>query len=256
MPRERIEDEEPPTALEIFFFPLRIVRFNLRPQEMAQDPIEDFKNLVVDNKTKGLAQALITNRLEFEQGTDMIDNKANGLTTLLHGGPGTGKTFTAESVAELAEKPLYRATCGDIGTQPENVEVYILGDVFLQERTVADLQRAPITVFPRVLKYYDGILIITTNRIRTFAEALMFRIQISLHYSNLKRSQMLQVWGNLLNRLKRLEELDINFDDGECYISELADQEMNGREFRNAIPMSPQLAKPVKTSHACPHDTS
>jgi hypothetical protein len=29
-------------------------------------------------------------------------------------------------VAELAEKPLYRVTCGDIGTKPEEVEkVYI-----------------------------------------------------------------------------------------------------------------------------------
>jgi hypothetical protein len=29
------------------------------------------------------------------------------------------------SVAELAEKPLYRVTCGDIGTTAENVETYL-----------------------------------------------------------------------------------------------------------------------------------
>ena len=29
------------------------------------------------------------------------------------------------SVAELAEKPLYRVTCGDIGTTPEKVERYL-----------------------------------------------------------------------------------------------------------------------------------
>jgi len=44
---------------------------------------------------------------------------------LLHGSPGTGKTYTAESVAELAEKPLFRVTCGDIGTKPEDVEKYL-----------------------------------------------------------------------------------------------------------------------------------
>lgn len=44
---------------------------------------------------------------------------------LFHGGPGTGKTLTAESVAEAVEKPLYRVTCGDIGTEPEAVEKYL-----------------------------------------------------------------------------------------------------------------------------------
>ncbi|KAL2795692.1 P-loop containing nucleoside triphosphate hydrolase protein [Aspergillus keveii] len=263
--------DEPPTAPEIFLFPPRIVGFNLRRKKwlnLEVDLINEvewnkkaFENLVIDEKTKELVQALITNRLKAEQGTDMIDDKGNGLTMLLHGGPGTGKTFTAESVAELAEKPLYRVTCGDIGTLPENVEHYLesalrLGkiwdcivlldeaDVFLQERTLSDLQRnALVTVFLRILEYYDGILILTSTRVGTFDEAFKSRIQISLHYPNLTRSQRFKIWGNLINRLKRLEDSDIDFDDIGCYIGELADQEMNGREIRNAITTSRQLAK-------------
>jgi len=56
---------------------------------------------------------------------DIIRNKGKGLIMLLHGGPGTGKTLTAESVAELAEMPLYSVTCGDIGTSPASVEKYL-----------------------------------------------------------------------------------------------------------------------------------
>lgn len=38
-------------------------------------------------------------------------------------------------------------------------------EVFLEERTQADLQRnALVSVFLRALEYYDGILILTTNR--------------------------------------------------------------------------------------------
>ena len=74
-----------------------------------------FDHLVVDHETKELVQALVTNQVAMEKGTDIIDSKGNGLILLLHGGPGTGKTFTAESVAEIAEKPLFRVTCGDIG---------------------------------------------------------------------------------------------------------------------------------------------
>jgi hypothetical protein len=76
-------------------------------------------------------------------------------------------------VAEIAEKPLYRVTCGDIGTKADDVEKYLqtvlyLGklwncgkpnrhwkdshltslvllldeaDIFLEERTIADLER-------------------------------------------------------------------------------------------------------------------
>ena len=133
-----------------------------------------------------------------------MSGKGEGLIILLHGGPGTGKTLTAESVAEFAKRPLYRVTCGDIGTDPQGVEEYLKSvlyigstwgcvvlldeaDVFLEERTKMDMQRnALVSVFLRVLEYYDGILILTTNRIGTFDEAFKSRIQLALHYPPLK----------------------------------------------------------------------
>lgn len=232
------------------------------------DRIEDvrwnkkaFESLVIEEDTKTLVRALITNRLESEKGTDVLDDKGKGLTILLHGGPGTGKTFTAEGVAEMAEKPLYRVTCGDIGTKPEDVERYLesalyLGkiwdcvvlldeaDVFLQERNLSDLQRnALVTVFLRVLEYYDGILILTSNRVGAIDEAFKSRIQVSLHYPNLNHEQRHQIWRNLINHLKDLDQPSIDFDDVECYTSELADKEMNGRQIRNAITTARQLSR-------------
>lgn len=126
-------------------------------------------------------------------------------------------------------------------------------DVFLQERNLSDLQRnALVTVFLRVLEYYDGILILTSNRVGTLDEAFKSRIQVSLHYPNLSRSQRHKIWRNLINRFKRLEQADIDFDDIDSYISELAEQEMNGRQIRNAITTSRQLArfKGRKMTHA------
>ena len=84
-----------------------------------------FESLVAKEKTKELVQALITTQLAAEKSTHLILGKDNGLTILLLGGPGTGKTFTAEGVAEIAEKPLFRVTCGDIGTKPDEVEKYL-----------------------------------------------------------------------------------------------------------------------------------
>jgi SpoVK/Ycf46/Vps4 family AAA+-type ATPase len=230
-----------------------------------------FNNLVADNDTKELVQALVEERLATERNTDIISGKGNGLIMLLHGGPGTGKTFTAESVAEMAEKPLYNVTCGDIGTLPEDVEQYLesvlnLGkiwdcvvlldeaDVFLEERTLADLQRnALVSVFLRALEYYDGILILTSNRVGTFDEAFKSRIQLALHYDNLNKAQRLKIWKNFIDRLKAIEEPEIDFNDIECYIPELAEAEMNGRQIRNAITVARKLARKQKKKLAYTH---
>lgn len=62
--------------------------------EVVWNPLA-FESLVVDDETKELIQALVTNQLASEKSTDLIAGKGNGLIVLLHGGPGTGKTFTA-----------------------------------------------------------------------------------------------------------------------------------------------------------------
>jgi SpoVK/Ycf46/Vps4 family AAA+-type ATPase len=197
-------------------------------------------------------------------------------------------------VAEHAEKPLFRVTCGDIGTKPEQVEKYLesvlhLGktwgcvvlideaEVFLEQRSLDNLERnALVSVFLRVLEYYEGILILTSNRVGTFDEAFKSRILLSLHYENLTRGQRMKIWKNFLTRLKDMEEdakssvssttepgtckrkfqeesSGIDFDDVGCYLNELADYELNGRQIRNVITTARQLAnfrkKPMSFEH-------
>lgn len=50
-------------------------------------------------------------------------------------------------------------------------------DAFLEQRRLTDLEwNALASVFLRVLEYYEGILILTSNRVGTFDEAFRSRI--------------------------------------------------------------------------------
>lgn len=127
-------------------------------------------------------------------------------------------------------------------------------------------------MFLRVLEYYEGILILTSNRVGTFDEAFKSRIQLSLHYEDLSKGQRQKIWKNFLARLKKMdktppakirgsatrlikstEPIDIDFEDVECYISELAEHDMNGRQIRNAITTARQLARFKKEQMAYSH---
>ncbi|OKL57333.1 hypothetical protein UA08_07454 [Talaromyces atroroseus] len=219
-----------------------------------------FDLLVMQHSKKELIKALITVHAVSAKSTDIIEGKGNALIMLLHGGPGTGKTLTAESVAELTRKPLYRVTCGDIGTNAEEIEKYLdsvllIGtiwgcvvlldeaDVFLEERRETDLQRnALVSVFLRVLEYYDGILILTSNRVGTFDGAFKSRFQLAIHYPALHVQGRHEIWLNFINGLSKANP-NVDLDDIKAHIQELAAVDLNGREIRNMVRTSLQLAQ-------------
>ncbi|KAH9227453.1 hypothetical protein K456DRAFT_1775146, partial [Colletotrichum gloeosporioides 23] len=271
----------------IMCLPIKLPGFDMEKKEWVDLEVDfmtavtwnsrAFDLLVLDAQTKELIQAVVSNKLKSEENTDIVHGKGNGLYVLLHGPPGTGKTLTAESVAEVAQKPLYRITGGDMGIRAEDIErnlerVLTLGtawdcvvlldeaDIFLEKRTTESLKRnALISVFLRILEYYNGILFLTSNRVESFDEAFRSRIQIVIRYDTLSKRSRLQIWKNFLKLLEakahRGRALDheppypIDLEDVQMKIHELAEEDMNGRQIRNAFSTALQLAafrmKPV-----------
>ncbi|KAK2594863.1 hypothetical protein QQS21_007413 [Conoideocrella luteorostrata] len=280
--------QDKPSLGDSFYLclPTTIYGFNMQKKEWVNLEVhyledvqwntEAFDLLVIESQTKALIKAVVMNQLGSHAGTDLIHGKGNGLFMLLHGSPGTGKTLTAESVAEIAKKPLYRVTCGDIGTKADDVEKYLetvllLGktwgcvvlldeaDVFLEQRSLLNLERnALVSVFLRVLEYYEGILILTSNRVGTFDEAFKSRIQLALRYKTLQKEQRLQIWKNFIRHLDSLQKLVLSEDNAVDQINKigygirideifaeldtLAEVNLNGREIRNAMSTARQLA--------------
>ncbi|KAL2842871.1 hypothetical protein BJX68DRAFT_270501 [Aspergillus pseudodeflectus] len=275
---------------------------NLRPVEdhWKRSPV-----LIINQAHSNMLHALVDSHFKQKEIHDMlgvhsihqdtISNKGKGLVILLYGVPGVGKASTAESIAHSWNKRLLLITCGDLGTQPGQVEgslkeifrlaqlwdcILLLdeADVFLTERSPAALERnALVSVFLRMLEYYSGILFLTTNLPGSIDEAFKSRIHISLYYPHLDKDTTLKIWDMNLSRLAEIEKehaqtqqqlalaIDVKgirrFAKKHYRSNEDGKGRWNGRQIRNAFLIAAALARfeknhPQRAAYAVVADAS
>lgn len=122
--------------------------------------------------------------------------------------------FDSEGISEHLQRPLYSvrltadrqgccdADLADLGTTVEKLEaqlplifqraykwksVLLLdeADEFLEQRSLDDVHRnALVSVFLRELEYYQGIMFLTTNRVKQIDDAIASRIHLPLKSMN------------------------------------------------------------------------
>lgn len=258
----------------------------MQPVRTVQPGKKDgFEKLVLPPGHREIVRALVktharkvgtdskTKATPVQREFDLVKGKGKGLIILLHGSPGVGKTSTAECVAANAGRPLFPITCGDLGADTAleietNLEkffdlarkwncVLLLdeADVFLSARVSGNIkQNSLVSVFLRVLEYYSGILILTTNRVGAFDEAIKSRVHCALYYPPLDEQNTFKIWQmNLAGLQERNEEFEkkhqVRFEPEE--IEEFArhhwqsggkDNRWNGRQIKNAFQTAVALA--------------
>ncbi|QWY83112.1 ATPase domain-containing protein [Rhizobium phage RHph_X66] len=222
----------------------------LKPIAWASDA---FERLVLDPKTKKRVRGLVQS--SGDAFSDIIGGKGGGCVFLLHGEPGQGKTLTAETVAEDLKRPLYSISVGELGTDPDQLEerlreildlatvwnaVLLLdeADIFLEARDEKDvLRNAMVGVFLRLLEYHQGVLFLTTNRVRNIDRAFYSRISVAIAFTKADIGKKVQVWTNLLGAagIKGITDNDIK--------DHLAVYDLNGRQIKNIIRTAGTMAK-------------
>ena len=115
--------------------------------------------LILDEEKKSFLKTLVSNAANFKlKAGDIIANKGRGLTIILHGPPGVGKTLTAECLAEYAKKPMIPLSVGNLVGIEDSMEdelteafakasrldaILLLdeADVILEARSFEDVRR-------------------------------------------------------------------------------------------------------------------
>jgi len=260
---DSLEDEngKPLERALVCCFP-RVGVYSLRDREWALVDVDDladvafrekaFKRLVIKDEYKKLITAMVSAYMQEQSGfSDIVTGKGRGLIVLLHGPPGTGKTLTAECLAEKMKRPLYSVSCGELGTEPEQLEkrlnevfnyavtwraILLMdeADIFLQERDIHNVKRnALVSIFLRELEYFDGILFLTTNRPGDIDEAFQSRIHVSIGLKALDKDERRKVWAVFIKELENTDE------EKRALLQHVTDHydddKLNGRQIRNSI---------------------
>ncbi|CAI7676605.1 unnamed protein product [Penicillium pancosmium] len=223
--------------------------------------VDAFDSLVLPNNQKSIVKALVESHTfhAAENIDDVIQGKGKGLVAVLHGPPGTGKTLTAEGIAELLRRPLYMVSAGELGTDSRTLEaelnkildiahswgaVLLLdeADIFLEKRTIHDIHRnALVSIFLRLLEYFQGILFLTTNRVETFDDAFQSRIHVALRYGDLTSKAKRSIWKMFLERVRAIEGVKVATFTEENY-DMLSRHTLNGRQIKNSVRTAQALA--------------
>ncbi|KAH6884793.1 P-loop containing nucleoside triphosphate hydrolase protein [Thelonectria olida] len=181
---------------------------------------------------------------------DIISGKGRGMIFLLHGEPGVGKTLTAESIADHCKKPLLRIDASVLGTSAALVDRRLTAslelaekwkcialldnaDIFLEQRGSSNLERnSLISVFLRVLEYYQGILFLTTNRVEAFDQAFKSHIHLAIHFPKLDFASRRSIWETFLSAAS---DNDFRLLAASGALDKFALVELNGRQIKNVV---------------------
>ncbi|KAF8521951.1 P-loop containing nucleoside triphosphate hydrolase protein [Hysterangium stoloniferum] len=250
MEREHLSDEELSICTPILLgFCFGVKMWGGFAMDHLKDVVwgdEAFHSLVLGEKQKNLIHSLVKqHKRRSSMFNDVVVGKGKGLIGLFSGGPGCGKTLTAEAIAETTRRPLYAVSAGELGTEVIEVDnnltkilelsrtwnaVLLLdeAEVYLQKRNSTDVSRnALVSIFLRQLEYYQGILILTTNLIAHCDPAFESRIHFSVYYPELDFDSRKSIWQTFFKQVSKSGAVpDISEED----VERLAKHVMNGRQ--------------------------
>ncbi|KKY25645.1 putative atpase aaa+ type core [Diplodia seriata] len=210
---------------------------------------------------KALSHRQLKSKVKWS--ADFVKGKGAGVAVLLYGPPGVGKTYTVEATAAHTRRPMVSLTIGDLGTNEESIESEITkwfdlahrwravllideADIFLERRSTDLARNGIVTAFLRKMEYFGGLLFLTTNRVEHIDDAFMSRVHVAIGFEKLDVDKRRGIWETFFQKLVRECEGQIRVcEEAQAFVldGEMAEQEWNGREIRNAFQSAIAIAE-------------
>lgn len=164
--------------------------------------------------------------------------------------------MTAEALSELLHMPLFTVYYAnrpsfllkltllglemfDVADRWDALLLLDEADSFLRQRHNDQHHNSLVAVFLRKLEYYRGIMILTTNRVRDFDDAVQSRIHVGISYGNLGLDTRKTIWDKFLKK-EATERKETFYSASE--LQDLAEHNLNGRQIKNAVRAAHALA--------------
>lgn len=248
--RESDEDEEMDTAYE-----------KMAEQFQAEEPKFTFDQLVLENGVRERlleAVSLLENREKLFDEWNLKAIMSPSVLLNLYGASGTGKSMTAEALADRLGKKVIRASYADIeskyhGEGPKRMKAIFLAAK--QQDAVLFIDEADSMLSARLtnvsqgseqainsmrsqllisLENHDGIVIFATNLIENYDQAFLTRL-ICIEMNRPNREARNKIWYNHLYPVGNDEKtLKIPLAE-DIDLGRLSDYDFCGRDIRNAV---------------------
>lgn len=212
--------------------------------------LRTFNNCVLPEEVKEIIEEALTIVLlknKFDE-WGMTEHFEKGITNsiLVYGPPGTGKTMVSESIAAVLDKNLLKVNAAAIQSQiPGQAERNITEnfdkarknnavlmfdecDSLLYDRnSVGMIMASEINHLLTEIERFEGVCILTTNRLGRLDEALQRRIVAKIELGLPEKKERLQIWKNLIPKKMPIDK-KIDFD----FLSEF---KLSGGDIKNAV---------------------
>lgn len=234
------------------FFKLHVVNmvpYKYRP-EMAD-------MLILPPKVDRVAKMLMAS--EADDAEDIVEGKSQGKMLTCIGDPGLGKTLLAEVLSEKIEKPLYKIQAAQLGLDPETLEAKLRvllhraerwdcvlmideANAYIHDRGVDVTQNAIVGVFLRLLEYFRGTIILTTNQTSAdgsdmdIDDAILSRSNAVIRFELPTKDEATKIW-NVQKKLLKASVSD------ETVTKAVGHFRYSGRSIRQLIRLAWGLAK-------------